>query len=649
MKPSREWLTFNRAGIMLVTFVLSCAIGWGLPTYVTLFASLEKKLEDFWLANVTPAQPQDDKIVVVTVTEETLALFPYRSPIDRAFLADMFAALDKKQPAAIGIDLLFDQATEPDKDRALKETLETMATPVFSAYATEAEGLTEAQVGYLDGYLENVSKALVNLMSDPVDGTVRWIFPGGASAGLPMPGFVPALSRAVGGPGLNAPETILFRKGPDAETPPFKSFPAHTVALLPDAWIAGKVVLIGVDLPLVDRHRIATSPFDESAGIVPGVVVHAHALSQLLGNARPPERSTLIEIAAVVAVAVFGIALAFIPVSSTGKIAIFGVFVILYWGFSYGVLNSAWTLMPKVGPTLAMAISFPMTLSLLADRLKEQRRFIESAFSLYVPSAVVSELIERPEKLSLGGERREVTSLFTDLEGFTTLIEQHPPALTVPMLNEYLDNMCRIALENGGTIDKIIGDALCVLFGAPLDQDDHAQRAVSCALDMRAYARQYAAECAAEGVPFGKTRIGVNSGSAVVGNFGGNTFFDYTAHGDTINTAARLEGANKFFGTDICVAESAVAYCTGIRFRNIGDIVLKGKSGGVPVFEPFAGSDDHLAAYEKAFALLDKDPPAAARAFADLAAAQPDDPLVRYHAERLADGETGTAVVLKGK
>ena len=155
----------------------------------------------------------------------------------------------------------------------------------------------------------------------------------------------------------------------------------------------------------------------------------------------------------------------------------------------------------------------------------------------------------------------EMTFLFTDLEGFTFYTESVAPALLVSTLNDYLDGVCAIAMDHGGTIDKIVGDAVHVMFNAPLDQLDHAARAVRCGLAIDAFAQRFAADparLAAAGRVFGVTRIGINTGRAVVGNFGGRRRFDYTAHGDAINTAARLEAANKMLGTRICVARATV-------------------------------------------------------------------------------------------
>ena len=284
------------------------------------------------------------------------------------------------------------------------------------------------------------------------------------------------------------------------------------------------------------------------------------------------------------------------------------------------------------------------------DREREQKRFIRQAFSRYISPDVVDQLLANPEKLSLGGERLEVSCVFTDLAGFTTLMESAEPSVVLLVLNQYLDGMCTIVRDKGGTIDKIVGDALHVFFGAPLEIPDHAERAVDCALAMDAYAREFEQSEAARSVAFGGTRIGVHTGLAVVGNFGGDTFFDYTAHGDTVNTAARMESVNSHLGTRPCVSGETAKACKTIQFRPVGARVLKEKSQPVEAFEPVSGmSAEALEAYLAVFALIKAEAPNAAEELERLAAEAGDDPLVNFHRNRLAAGQTGATIVFQEK
>jgi adenylate cyclase len=224
--------------------------------------------------------------------------------------------------------------------------------------------------------------------------------------------------------------------------------------------------------------------------------------------------------------------------------------------------------------------------------------------------------------------------------------------LVVSLLNEYLDGMVRIAFQHDGTLDKIVGDAITIIFSAPVAQPDHAARGVACALAMDSFAQAYAEAKRSEGIRLGKTRIGVNSGPVIIGNFGGDTVFDYTAHGDAINTAARMESVNKHLGTRVCISGFTVAGCPDFIGRPVGTLVLKGKTQGIEAFEPLteaeAGSSA-AAAYRAAFDLLERQDPDANKAFAALAANYPDDPLAALHLKRLRAGETGTTSVMAEK
>jgi len=204
--------------------------------------------------------------------------------------------------------------------------------------------------------------------------------------------------------------------------------------------------------------------------------------------------------------------------------------------------------------------------------------------------------------------------------------------------------------EHGGTLVKIVGDGVNVLFGAPTDQADHAERAVACALALDASVEAFRARWRADGIVMGATRIGIHTGPALVGNFGGGRFFDYTAYGDTINIAARLEAANKQLGTRICVSGSVAERISGFRGRPVGNVLLRGRSEALPAHEPLTAerhgdplTDDYRAAYAKAEAC----DAAALSAFAALLGRDSGDGLVSFHLKRLLAGATGVTVALE--
>ena len=214
-----------------------------------------------------------------------------------------------------------------------------------------------------------------------------------------------------------------------------------------------------------------------------------------------------------------------------------------------------------------------------------RRRLVEAerahaSLSRYFSPNLAERLASDADAIDLGGQRREIATLFTDIASFTALVETLEPSVLGPLLNEYLTGMTDIVFAQDGTVAKIVGDALHVLFGAPGEQPDHADRAVNCALALDEYAQSFRELCQQKGIALGVTRIGVHAGPAIVGNFGGGRFFDYTAYGDTINIAARLEAANKQLGTRICVSAILAAKVKDFRGRPVGDLMLRGRTRG---------------------------------------------------------------------
>ncbi|MCK1714554.1 MULTISPECIES: adenylate/guanylate cyclase domain-containing protein [unclassified Bradyrhizobium] len=244
---------------------------------------------------------------------------------------------------------------------------------------------------------------------------------------------------------------------------------------------------------------------------------------------------------------------------------------------------------------------------------------------------------------------RDVATIFTDITGFTSLVESVAPETLGELLNEYVGGMTEIVFAHEGTVAKIIGDAIQVLFNAPGDQPDHATRAVACAHDLDAWAEDFCARWKARGVNFGTTRIGAHAGPALVGNFGGNRFFDYTAYGDTINIAARLEAANKHLGTRICVSASVAEAAENFQGRPVGELMLRGRSEPLRAFEPLPPAEFEARAtalYSEAFAKMAAGDTAAMPAFAALVGMHAGDALAGFHLKRLLNGAKGIRMQL---
>jgi len=219
-------------------------------------------------------------------------------------------------------------------------------------------------------------------------------------------------------------------------------------------------------------------------------------------------------------------------------------------------------------------------------------------------------------------------------------------------LNEYLEGMTEIVFKHEGTVSKIVGDAITAMFSAPVIQEDHARRAVACALEMDAYAQEFALEKKKKEVDMGRTRIGVNTGNVIIGNMGSKNQLDYRALGDAINTASRLESANKQLGTRVCVSETTVAQCPNFLGRPIGSLLLKGKTKPVATFEPLSSKklySQHINAYRFAFDRMEIDRAEAAVLFEKIVEEYPNDKLALFHLRRLKSGKSGRTIILPTK
>src|ERR1700730_14744046 len=284
-----------------------------------------------------------------------------------------------------------------------------------------------------------------------------------------------------------------------------------------------------------------------------------------------------------------------------------------------------------------------------ARRRQAEAERAHASLSRYFSPNLAQRLASDADAIDLGGQRREIATLFTDIARFTTLVETLEPSVLGLLLNDYLVGMTDIVFTYDGTVAKIVGDALHVLFGAPGEQLDHCTRAVACALALDEYAQSFRDRCRQKGFLLGVTRIGAHAGPAIVGNFGGGRLFDYTAYGDTLTVAARLETANKQLGTRICVSADLATKAEDFRGRLIGDLVLRGKSESFRAFEPLQVSqyeDPSTKSYLEALAKLECNDPGAIAAFATHVGKWAEDQLASFHLKRLLNGAKGTRITL---
>jgi adenylate cyclase len=265
----------------------------------------------------------------------------------------------------------------------------------------------------------------------------------------------------------------------------------------------------------------------------------------------------------------------------------FTVFCFIVWWPWQQITNKLMFPIASIGGSLI--VLFAGLLAIKHVLGGKDKRFIQQAFSRYVPSKVVNQIIAYPDSLKLGGEVRVATVLFSDIAGFTTISEKMSPAKLVGLLNDYLTEMTNIIFEQGGIIDKYHGDAIMAEFGVPIFLEDHADRAVVTGLLMQSRLIELRKKWAEKGLPELSCRVGINSGSMTVGNMGSNQAFDYTVIGDSVNLASRLEGANKLYGTYLMVSEFTHELLTPNRFRTrVLDVIkVKGKLQPVKVYEVY--------------------------------------------------------------
>jgi class 3 adenylate cyclase len=285
-----------------------------------------------------------------------------------------------------------------------------------------------------------------------------------------------------------------------------------------------------------------------------------------------------------------------------------------------------------------------------ARRRQAEAERAHASLSRYFSPQIAIRLASSVEGAGMEVQWRDVATIFTDITGFTSLVESAVPEVLEELLKEYVAGMTDVVFAHEGTVAKVIGDAIEVLFNAPGDQPDYATRAVACAHELDAWAQGFCERWKLKGVNFGCTRIGVHAGPALVGNFGGSRFFDYTAYGDTINTAARLEAANKMLGTRICVSAAVADAAANFQGRPVGDLILRGKSEPLRAYEPLkpeAFATPATLQYSQAFAKLEAGDLAAMPAFAALVGAHADDPLAGFHLKRLLNGARGARMHLE--
>jgi adenylate cyclase len=397
---------------------------------------------------------------------------------------------------------------------------------------------------------------------------------------------------------------------------------------------AGAIVLIGSSAPEAGGLRqTVTDP------LTPSVDIEADAVAQLLNGRVPRVVTGAAEIALMLGLGLAAIALgAFL--SPLAGVLLTGALVALTWsGAVLLSLASDRLLDPSAASFGAVAVFGVCALSSYASTRRREAR-IRRRFEQHLDPAVVRRIVEQPQLLKLGGERRELTVLFTDIESFTAMTHAAEPAQLVALLDAYVEGVAEIVVAHGGMVDKIVGDAVHAFFNVPLDLDRHPARAVECAVAIRDWTAAFRMRPASAALKLGRTRIGIETGAAIVGDIGLRTKLDYTAHGDVVNAAARLETANKELGSSICVGPAAASRVDPSTLRPLGRIALRGREEGFDVYEPWpAGMTAELQArYRAAFAAIESEPDRAIAQFEALARDCSADPVCAGWPGRLRAG-----------
>lgn len=646
--------------LALLAFALFIAFNsWHLP----LLRDAEAGLYDLRAANFAPPTDTDKRVTLVVYTADTNRATGQISPVDRTILAKALSQIDQLGAKGIGIDVLFD--SPQDDDDLLRASLKAMRTPVFLAFAdnrTNPEAITYEQEQDLRTFLKSAGTDKVKpasiLLETDADGVARrWPR---QYAGLPS-----LLSVALTNGSSDADPRFARYTGPiryrvpsASDRPVFDKIPIDLVAdpetapLVADA-IKGRYVLIGGDFSDFDQFD---TPFTRTGNPVTGetrmigVEVHASMLAQLLDKAWKDRPTVSLKVIAAVLAVALGAATAIAQVRTWVLVLCVVAQFAMFLAVPFAVERAGYdTLdMPATGWLIGWLIAFTAISSGLRAINAAQREFAQGALGKYLPRSVAAEIMRNPERLSLHGEKREIFCLFSDLEGFTKLTHAVEPEMIARLLNDYLDRLSAVVLQYGGTLDKFVGDAVVAFWGAPIAYPDDGERAVKAAWAMYLAGEEFR-KSVPEGVPkIGRTRVGVHYGEAVVGNFGGEGRIQYTALGDAMNTAARLEGANKPLDTRVLVSREAAERSGLDLFRPMGSVTLRGRKTPVEVFEPVPDLDEAERALAvdavKAHALGDTD---RVKALTDtiLESAHDDDAMINL-IQRLRQTHKGESYVL---
>ncbi|MDD5771970.1 MAG: adenylate/guanylate cyclase domain-containing protein [bacterium] len=350
--------------------------------------------------------------------------------------------------------------------------------------------------------------------------------------------------------------------------------------IVPKEYFQDKIVFIAATA--AGAYDLRSTPVKE---ISPGIEINANAFFTIINKNFVIELNSKQAIIILLFLSLFCFVIS--NIFSLGISIIATAFLWILYFTSALVLfqkNSIW--LPLIKPTLVIFTSFTGNLGYKYLSERKQKKFIQGAFQRYVSPAVLKELMQDPEKINLYGEEKELTVLFSDIRGFTTFSENLSPKENVAVLNEYFRRMAKIVFKHDGMLDKFIGDAIMVVFGAPIIQANHAERACLCALEMIEEANKFSKEQEEKGKHQFKIGVGINTGNMILGNMGSDTKMDYTVIGDNVNLGSRIESLNKDYKTSIIISESTYEKVRDkFIVKDLGNVTVKGRKAETKIYE----------------------------------------------------------------
>ncbi len=601
------------------------------------FRSWEESGLDF-LFKIRTDVPEQIPVVVVMVDEKAYEKdFGYYDPLPRRYLARLIDTLKAKGAKTIALDIAFyDKLDQLDArgDTLLRDAMRRARNVVsVSIWHQREDGSIRIQepdpffrpalqaVGYANlqisggGGLASVRE--VRPVATMSDNTMLLSFSAAAYCqmmDLPAEEFIrdirenrwqllPRIPRDAQGNMLinyiSAPsEWVKQEDGTWTQMTPSRITTYRSSQLTgdiewPEDIFKDKLIVVGNGSEFVPDRFI--TPFFEQTrrNWMYGAEVHANAFLTLLNKSFIDKPGWPV-IALCMLLLSITMVMATVRLGFAAEMATLTVLLITVWTGAHILFAGGWWI-PAVSLSLVVLLSYFMTSIFQAFTEEHDKKQIKGMFSRYAPPAYVDQLVLDPSKLELGGEEKEISILFSDIEGFTSISETMAPKQLVELLNDYLNAMTQRIFQQGGTLDKYIGDAIVAVFGAPLPQNEHALHACYAALDMQSSLEEFRAKWMAKGMPAIRNRIGVNTGRVVFGNIGSDIRYDYTGIGDAMNLASRLEAANKQYGTYLMISEFTHAQVRErVIVRELDMIVVKGKTKPVKVYELLGRANEPL-------------------------------------------------------